>query len=76
MFFTARSSTAIKSKRRTQAVVVFSIQSRRRSASVARTLAMADLVLARRFEPFCWRASRRCNRRSRCCSARRRQGAW
>ena len=48
---TLKSSTRMVSKRRARSVVVFSTQSRRRSASRARTLAMASLVRARRGDP-------------------------
>ena len=56
---------AMKSKLRTSVVVVFSIQSLRRSASRAESLASWSLVLARRLEPLVCLAIFRCNRRLR-----------
>jgi hypothetical protein len=54
----------------------FSTQSRRRSVSRARNLAMASFVRTRRCDPRRARASRCCNRRSRFVSPARRPGAW
>ena len=58
--------TRMVSKRRATSVVAFSTQSRRRSASRARTRAIASLVRARRCDPRRARAKRCCNRRNRC----------
>ena len=71
---TFKSSTRMVSKRRARSVLVFSTQSRRRSVSRARSRAMASLVRARRCDPRCARARRRCNRRSRWVSPARRPG--
>ncbi len=71
---TFKSSTRMVWKRRAKSVVVFCTQSRRRSASRARTLAMASFVRARRFDPRRARASRCCKRRSRSVSPARRPG--
>ena len=62
---TFKSSTRMVSKRRATSVVVFSTQSRRRSVSRARNLAIARFVRARRLDPRRARPRRCCNRRSR-----------
>ncbi len=72
---TFKSSTQMVSKRRATSVLVFSTQSRRRSASRARTFAMASIVRARRADPRCARARRCCNLRTRLVSPARRAGA-
>ena len=53
---TCRSSTRITSNRRARSVEVFSVQSRRVSASRARSFAMASFTRARRVEPGSARA--------------------
>jgi hypothetical protein len=71
---TFKSSTRTVWKRRATSVVVFSTQSRRRSVSRARNLAMARFVRARRFDPRRARARRRCRRRGRWASPAPRPG--
>ena len=62
MPLTLRSSTRITSNRAARSVLVFSIQSLRRSPSRALRRAIAALVLARRFDPGRARARLRCSR--------------
>ncbi len=64
MLATRRSSTRIRSNRRARSVEVFSAQSRRASASPARSFAMARFTRVRRFEPRLARTSLRWRRRS------------
>ncbi len=71
---TFKSSTRMVSNRRAKSVLVFSTQSRRRSVSRARNLAIASFVRARRFDPRRARARRRCNRRNRSTSPALRPG--
>jgi hypothetical protein len=67
-----RSSTAIMSKRRARSVLVFSVQSLRRSVSRAFRFAIASLTSPRRWEP---RRARASFRSSRAFSRSRRPGA-
>ena len=71
---TSSASTRIVSNRRARSVVVFSTQSRRRSASRALSFAIASLARCRRLEPGLARARLRCRRRSRIRSPGVRQG--
>jgi hypothetical protein len=71
---TSRFSTQIRSNRRARSVLVVSVQSRRRSASLALSLAMVSLVRSRRRDPLRWRSLRRSSSRSRRCSAGRNPG--
>jgi hypothetical protein len=71
---TSRPSTRIRSNRRARSVLTFSVQSRRRALSLPLRRAAASRVLARRLEPFRWRALRRSNRLRRCRSDWRRPG--
>ncbi len=72
---TFKSSTRMMSKPRAKVVVSFSTQSRRRSVSRARNLAMACFVRPPRRDPRRVRARRRCSRRSRSASFALRPGA-
>ena len=64
MFLIWRSSTLIRSNRRTMPVLAFSAQSLRLSVSRALNLATASLTCPRRLEPRLARASLRSSRRS------------
>jgi hypothetical protein len=72
---TSKSSTQIRSNRRARSVLTFSTQSRRRSTSLALSLAMANLVRSRRRDPLRWRSLRRSSSRSRRRSADRNPGS-
>jgi hypothetical protein len=75
MFPIWRPSTAMRSWSRTNPVVVFSTQSRRRSLSLARSRPRDRLVRCLRFEPLLCRERRLWRRRARSTSLAQRRGA-